>query len=758
MRFDSVLDAIGHTPLVRLRTGRAEAHLHAKLELQNLFAMKDRVAKRVVLQARAAGLLRPGDPIVESSSGTMALGLALVGATLGHPVHIVTDPRIDTTTLAKLRALGCTVHVVEAMGTHGWQSARLDLLEKLRTDLPGAFWPRQYTNPQNPLAYEALAGELTADLPRIDVLVGSVGSGGSLCGTARALRVRHPGLRVIAVDCVGSALFGQPDVPRRLQSGLGNSLHPENLDMAQIQEVHWLNDREAFHATRRLAREQQIFAGNSAGSVYHVMRWAGSRLGPETHVVGILPDRGDRYATTIYDDAWWAARGLDDLPLADEPDEVTYGTPVSSWAYAPVRGEPRRYVVFVEANTSGTGVLAMHEAAALGLSPVLLTADAGRYAGLADAPGEVQVCDTGSVDALRATIRARFRGSAPTGITTTSDFYLETVAALARCLHLPGDAIEAVATCRDKTRTRATLTRAGLPQPRYAVVRDPREVNAAVSRVGLPCVVKPATDSGSHGVRLCARTEDAARQATELLAITRNVRGQHVDPVVLVEEYVDGPEWSVETLADDSGIRVVGITEKHVGHAPYFVETGHLFPAPLDTERADLVASAAVRALEAAGLRRGVAHIEIRLAGMTPVVIEINPRPAGGMIPELIRLASGTNLVREQIRASVGLPADPPATAVRSAGVAVLTADRTGRLTAVTGTAEAEQVPGVRAVRVGRAPGSAVSPPRDAYGRLGHVIADGAGPAEVRAALDEAVRRIQVVVEPAAAPAEAVAA
>ena len=339
MLFDSVIDAIGATPLVSLRVPAIDGvRVHAKLEMQNLFAMKDRVARQIILAARATGELAAGAPVIESSSGTMALGVALVGTALGHPVHIVTDPRIDKVTLAKLQALGCTVHVVERMSEHGWQSARLELLTELLETLPGAFWPRQYSNPQNPLAYRFLAAELLADVGHIDVLVGAVGSGGSLCGTARALREKLPDLWVVGVDCVGSVLFGQPDWPQRLQSGLGNSMIPPNLDPAQIDEVHWLNDREAFESTRALAAQQQIFGGNTSGSVYKVLRHvAGRQTGPAV-VVGIMPDRGDRYADTVYDREHWRANGLYDLVDRPEPEQVGYLEPVSSWSYAfPVR-------------------------------------------------------------------------------------------------------------------------------------------------------------------------------------------------------------------------------------------------------------------------------------------------------------------------------------------------------------------------------------------------------------------------------------
>jgi cysteine synthase A len=339
MRYSSMVDAIGHTPLVRLTLPNTpHVDVFAKLELQNIFAMKDRVARQIVLSARESGELRPGTTILESSSGTMALGVALVGTALGHPVHIVTDPRIDPITRAKLESLGCVVDVVPRMSAHGWQSARLERLDQVRRELGESFWPRQYSNPQNPAAYRALADELVLDLGGVDVLVGAVGSGGSLCGTARMLRRTNQDLRVVGVDCVGSVLFGQPDQPHRLQSGLGNSLIPPNLDHSLIDEVHWLNDREAYESTRRLAREQQIFAGNTSGSVYRVLTHVAAGLPASTRVVGILPDRGDRYAETVYSDEHWKRHQLQDQPDREAPALVDYGEPVSAWSYSRLGG------------------------------------------------------------------------------------------------------------------------------------------------------------------------------------------------------------------------------------------------------------------------------------------------------------------------------------------------------------------------------------------------------------------------------------
>ncbi|MFD8891270.1 pyridoxal-phosphate dependent enzyme [Streptomyces sp. NPDC059566] len=752
MLFDTVTDAIGATPLVRLRLGEARGvEVYAKLELQNLFAMKDRVARNILLEARRLGTLKPGDPVIESSSGTMALGVALVGRSLGHEVHIVTDPRIDPVTLAKLRALGCRVHIVEAMTSHGWQSARLERLAELRGELPGAFWPQQYTNPDNPGAYRTLAGELLEDLGRFDTLVGAVGSGGSLCGTARALRAALPALHVVGVDCVGSALFGQPDVPQRLQSGLGNSLLPKNLDRTLVDEVHWLNDHEAFAATWDLAREQQIFGGNTSGSVYRVLTGLAERAEPGTRIVGILPDRGDRYADTVYNDEHWDANRLREVPTATAPAALGTDGTARTWsalAYSPPAGI-RRHLLFVESNTTGTGMLALERARELGTVPVLLTGDPDRYRGLADTGAEVVRCDTNSDAALRAAVQERFRREEIAGVTTTSDFYVPAAARIAQWLGLPGNPPEAVAVCRDKSALRERLRAAGVRQPRYALVREPDGAAAAVARTGLPCVVKPADDSGSTNVLLCADEAEVRAQIERILAIDTNVRGMPTARTVLVEEYLEAPEYSVEMFSQDGQAQCVGITAKSVTATPYFVEHRHLFPAPLPATTAQRITETVTAALDAAGIRLGATHTEVKLTAGGPALIEINPRPAGGMIPELIRLATGVDLLGEQLRAALGLPPHLKAEDAGHAGIQFLLADTDGTLTAAHGTRAAETVDGVESVLVTAAPGTPVHSPRSASDRLGHVIARHAEPEGVHAALDAARALIRLDIEAA---------
>ena len=338
-----IIDAIGKTPLVKLRLdAQAKGSVFAKLELLNPFGMKDRTAKTIILNAKQTGELKDDAPIIESSSGTMAAGVALVGTYLGHEVHIVTDPRIDDITFKKLEAMGCKVHVVSKMTTHGWQSARLEKLADLMKQFPNAFWPRQYENPYNPLAYRELADELIEAIGSVDILVASVGSGGSLSGTASALKERNPNLKVVAVDCVGSAIFGQPDYPKRLQGGLGNSLVPLNVKHNIMDEVHWLNDEEAFAATLELARKEKIFAGNSSGSVYAVARWLSSQVSNQTKIVAIFPDRGDRYVHTIYNEEYRLQNNVNELRLPQSPQQVPCNTVVKNWSYSLLKGEALR--------------------------------------------------------------------------------------------------------------------------------------------------------------------------------------------------------------------------------------------------------------------------------------------------------------------------------------------------------------------------------------------------------------------------------
>lgn len=418
----------------------------------------------------------------------------------------------------------------------------------------------------------------------------------------------------------------------------------------------------------------------------------------------------------------------------------------------PVAGSQRRQLLFVESNTTGTGMIALRIADRLGVRPVLLTSRPGRYSGLPELAGQicdVIECDTNDPVALRAAVDRRLAGERPAGITTTSEYYLETVAALAAELGVRGNSPAALANCRDKASTRRVLSAAGLVQPRFRTVNsaDGGSVAAAIDHVGLPCVVKPVDDSGSTNVRLCSTAAEVAEHAATVLAVTQNGRGQPTARTALVEQYLPQAELSVEMLSVNGAAACVGITAKTVTGGPHFVETEHIFPAELPPAVAAEVARTARQALTATGFEHGASHVELKLTAAGPAVVEINARLAGGMIPELVRLATGIDLLEQQLRSVIGRPVDlTPACGVRFAGIRFLLAPRAGTLAGVHGLAQARQLPGVDRVEIVAVPGSAVRPARSFADRLGYVIAVGDAAATVASTLHTAAATVRLTV------------
>lgn len=413
-------------------------------------------------------------------------------------------------------------------------------------------------------------------------------------------------------------------------------------------------------------------------------------------------------------------------------------------------------LIFLESNTTGTGMLALRTAARLGLDPVLLTSDPGRYLGLAATGAQVLPCDTNSAAVLAETVlsqRAR-----PAGVTTTSEFYLAAVAELTERLGLPGNPAAAIRLCRDKASMRQALADsgpAGVDQPRFVAVRDVRQLASALRAVGLPCVVKPVNESGSQDVRLCRSEPQARAHLERVLAARVNARGQPAAGVALVEQYLPAPEYSVEMFSIGGEAHCIGITAKCVAGDPYFVEAGHYYPADLEETSARSVLHAVRAALTALGIGQGPTHTEVKVTPDGVAIIEINARLAGGMIPELIRMVDGIDLIEQQIRAAVGLPVllDPVSGADRCAGIRFVTATRAGTVLEVTGLDRAGAQAGVRAVSVRVQPGASVRPARNAYERLGHVIATGPDRQAVQRRLDRAIGSIRLTLgEPAVSP------
>ncbi|MFJ2740822.1 PLP-dependent cysteine synthase family protein [Streptomyces sp. NPDC087440] len=319
----------------------------AKLEGRNPGGIKDRTALYMVERARERGDLLPGARIVESTSGTLGLGLALAGIVHGHPVTVVTDPGMEPLVSGLLTAYGADVHTVRVPHpVGGWQQARRDRVGELLAAHPDAWCPDQYHNPDNVHAYAPLAHELVAQLGRIDALVVSVGTGGHSAGVASVLRRYFPALKVVGVDTCGSTIFGQQATPR-LMRGLGSSIHPRNVDHSLFDEVHWVAAGEAVWAARALARSRYASGGWSVGAVSLVAKHLAATLPAESRIAAVFPDGPHRYTGTVYDDAWCRAHHLLDRLPAEAPDEI--GHPgeraVTRWTKCrtvtdPVSGRP----------------------------------------------------------------------------------------------------------------------------------------------------------------------------------------------------------------------------------------------------------------------------------------------------------------------------------------------------------------------------------------------------------------------------------
>lgn len=315
---------VGNTPLVRVDRPFTDDDrgFWAKPEGFNPGGIKDRPARHMVRRARERGDLADGARIVESTSGTLGLGLALAGIAYGHPVTLVSDPGMEPLMHRLLRAYGAEVHTVdEPCPRGGWQEARRQAVRRILAEHPGAYCPDRYHNPDNVVAYAPMAHELLQQTSGIDVLVCSVGTGGHSAGLATVLRAHHPDLRLVGVDAIGSTIFGQP-ARTRLMRGLGSSIYPRNADYPAFDEIHWVAPAEAVWACRRLAATTYASGGWSVGAVGLVAAWVARTSAPDTRIVAVFPDGPQRYFDTVYSDEFCRRHDLLDGVPAPHLDRI----------------------------------------------------------------------------------------------------------------------------------------------------------------------------------------------------------------------------------------------------------------------------------------------------------------------------------------------------------------------------------------------------------------------------------------------------
>ena len=300
----SLTELIGNTPLLELSNWEKKeglkARLLAKVEAFNpAGSVKDRVARAMIEDAEARGLLKPGAVIVEPTSGNTGIGLAAVAAARGYRVILTMPETMSMERRSLLRAYGAELVLTE--GAKGMKGA-IARAEELAREIPGAFIPGQFVNPANPAAHRTATGpEIWRDTDgKVDIFVAGIGTGGTITGVGEYLREKKPTVRIVGVEPKDSPVLTEGKAgPHKLQ-GIGAGFVPEVLNTAVYDEVIPVRSEEAFRAGRELARSEGLLAGISSGAAL----WAALQLArrPENEgktIVALLPDTGDRYHAAV---------------------------------------------------------------------------------------------------------------------------------------------------------------------------------------------------------------------------------------------------------------------------------------------------------------------------------------------------------------------------------------------------------------------------------------------------------------------------
>jgi len=348
---ETILDAIGKTPLVRLRkvTEGFRGLILAKAEYLNPGgSVKDRIGLRIVEEAERSGRLRPGGTIVESTSGNTGMGLALVAAVKGYKTVFTLPDKMSMEKIRLLRAFGAEVIVTPTAVPHDSPESYTEVARRIARDTPNAILAGQYDNPRNPESHYLTTGPELWDQTggRITHFVCGIGTGGTISGAGKFLKEKNPSVRIIGVDPRGSVLKeyfytkSMTPLPKTYKvEGIGQDYVPGVLDFSFIDEVVEADDRESFLMARRLTKEEGILSGGSAGTAVAGMLKVASRFTDDDVVVVLLPDTGERYISKIYDDDWMRENGF----LA--PERITVGYVLSS------KGKHAAALIAVEPST-----------------------------------------------------------------------------------------------------------------------------------------------------------------------------------------------------------------------------------------------------------------------------------------------------------------------------------------------------------------------------------------------------------------------
>jgi cystathionine beta-synthase len=312
--YNTILDCIGRTPLVRLArvAGDCQATILGKAEMLNPGgSVKDRIGLAMIAAAERDGVLQPGATIIEATAGNTGVALAMVAAVRSYRCIFVMPEKMSREKEELLCAYGAEV-IRTANASPGHPDNFQEVARRLANQ-NGWFWPDQFGNAANPdIHYRTTGPEIWADTDgKVDAFVCGVGTGGSLTGAGRYLKERNPNVRVILADPVGSALGGGESGSYLLE-GIGQSVPPANFDATVMDEAIYVADAEAFQMARRLAREEGMLIGGAAGcAVVAAIRYGMRPENAAKIIVALLPDTGRNYLSKIYNDVWMQSNGFE---------------------------------------------------------------------------------------------------------------------------------------------------------------------------------------------------------------------------------------------------------------------------------------------------------------------------------------------------------------------------------------------------------------------------------------------------------------